>query len=191
MSQEATKRCYKCSREFPRTTDFFYRNKTKWDGLATECQECNRKSVLRRARENPEKRRPADARYREKHRDQERQRIMRWAEENPDKVREKSARWAKENRDKRRANEHRRRAQKRQSQGDHTDADIKRQYKAQKGKCFWCGVKVGKTYHVDHIVPLSRGGSNSPENLVIACPACNLSKGDKLPHEWPQGGRLL
>jgi 5-methylcytosine-specific restriction endonuclease McrA len=41
------------------------------------------------------------------------------------------------------------------------------------------------------VVPLSRGGSNGPENIVIACPTCNLAKKDKMPHEWPEGGRLL
>jgi 5-methylcytosine-specific restriction endonuclease McrA len=50
---------------------------------------------------------------------------------------------------------------------------------------------VGDTYHVDHVVPLVRGGSDDPSNLVIACVPCNLSKGDKLPHEWKRSGRLL
>lgn len=65
-----------------------------------------------------------------------------------------------------------------------TAKDIERQYKAQKGRCYWCGKKLGKSYHVDHIVPIARGGSNAPENIVIACPPCNLSKNDSLPHEW-------
>lgn len=85
----------------------------------------------------------------------------------------------------------RRRTLKRQASGTHTVADVQAQYERQKGKCYWCGVKVGDNYHVDHIHPLSRGGSNGPENLVIACPHCNESKGAKLPHEWPQGGRLI
>ena len=85
----------------------------------------------------------------------------------------------------------RRRARSAQAEGTHTAADIKAQYARQRGKCFWCGVKVGKAYHVDHVVPLSRGGSNWPENLVIACATCNMQKGAKLPHEWAKGGRLL
>jgi len=89
------------------------------------------------------------------------------------------------------ANKRRRRARMRGAEGTHTAADIQAQYTRQKGRCFWCGEKVGDTYHVDHVVPLSRGGSNGPENLVIACPACNLRKHDKLPHEWPESGRLL
>jgi 5-methylcytosine-specific restriction endonuclease McrA len=90
-----------------------------------------------------------------------------------------------------RAARQRRRARKANAQGTHTVADIRRQYKAQKGRCYYCGVKVDDTYHVDHVIPLSRGGANGPENLVIACPACNVSKGNKLPHEWSIGGRPL
>lgn len=84
-----------------------------------------------------------------------------------------------------------RRGRVRNAEGTHTIADIRAQHARQKGRCYWCGKAVGKAYHVDHIVPLSRGGSNWPDNLVIACPQCNLSKGNKLPHEWTDGGRLL
>lgn len=73
--------------------------------------------------------------------------------------------------------------------GTHTTEDIRRQYDSQKGRCWWCGKKVGKKYHVDHNIPLARGGTNDPRNIVISCPKCNMSKGKKLPQEWI--GRLL
>lgn len=41
--------------------------------------------------------------------------------------------------------------------------------------CAYCG-KVRDSYHVDHIVPLSRGGADTPENLANACVECNLKK---------------
>ncbi len=75
-----------------------------------------------------------------------------------------------------RANNHRRRAYERNNGGTHVSADIQQQYKNQRGKCYYCKKKVGKTYHVDHVIPLSKGGSNGPENIVIACPRCNLRK---------------
>lgn len=90
-----------------------------------------------------------------------------------------------------RAKNMQRRARKMKAEGKYTAKDIRLQYERQKGRCYWCGVKVGKKYHVDHVIPLSRGGTNWPENLVVACPTCNCSKGGKLPHEWPEGGRLL
>jgi 5-methylcytosine-specific restriction endonuclease McrA len=83
------------------------------------------------------------------------------------------------------------RARKRNAEGSHTHDDIQKQYEYQKGKCYYCQVRVGDKFHVDHVIPLSRGGSNGPENIVIACPHCNLSKHARMPHEWIQGGRLL
>ena len=50
-------------------------------------------------------------------------------------------------------------------------------------KCKYCEKPLTE-YHVDHVVPLCKGGDNSKENLVIACPKCNLSKGGKLLSEW-------
>lgn len=99
--------------------------------------------------------------------------------------------WRKANPHAVRALKHKRRALTLQAEGTHTAADIEAQYKRQRGRCYYCGEKVGKTYDVDHVVPLSRGGTNDPDNLVIACASCNRSKSDKLPSEWPQGGRLL
>src|SRR3546814_17562676 len=66
--------------------------------------------------------------------------------------------------------------------GEFTAEDIDAMLAAQKKKCWYCGTKL-TAYHVDHRIPLARGGSNGPENLVIACPACNLSKGAKMPWE--------
>lgn len=89
-----------------------------------------------------------------------------------------------------RAHWHRYRAQKKANGGSYTAQDIQSQYERQRGKCYWCHKKLVE-YHIDHVMPLSRGGSNAPDNIVIACPLCNMQKHDKLPHEWPNGGRLL
>ena len=51
-------------------------------------------------------------------------------------------------------------------------------------RCYICGKKIPLGHrHVDHIVPLSKGGKHVPSNLAIACDECNLSKHDKLPEE--------
>jgi 5-methylcytosine-specific restriction endonuclease McrA len=36
---------------------------------------------------------------------------------------------------------------------------------------------TGRAEHVDHIVPVIRGGSDDPENLRASCAACNLARG--------------
>lgn len=49
------------------------------------------------------------------------------------------------------------------------------------GVCACCGKKLTtKTMTMDHIVPISRGGTNLLENLVALCPECNKEKGNKL-----------
>lgn len=49
--------------------------------------------------------------------------------------------------------------------------------------CSYCGAQDGP-FHVDHILPVALGGSNDPDNLTIACKACNLSKGAMPLTEW-------
>lgn len=48
------------------------------------------------------------------------------------------------------------------------------------GLCRYCD-QPGDT--LDHVLPVSRGGGNSPENLVVACKPCNLRKGALTPAE--------
>lgn len=54
----------------------------------------------------------------------------------------------------------------------------------QDGKCVACGIELGDNFHLDHIVPLSRGGLNVDSNVQLLCPSCNLSKGNKTMQEW-------
>jgi len=54
--------------------------------------------------------------------------------------------------------------------------------------CQYCG-RRGKVMTVDHVVPKSRGGKDTWENLVCACPRCNARKGERTPEE--AGMRLL
>jgi 5-methylcytosine-specific restriction endonuclease McrA len=51
-------------------------------------------------------------------------------------------------------------------------------------RCQYCGTK-GTAFDltIDHILPGSRGGTTSPENLVAACLPCNQRKGDRTPEE--------
>ena len=47
--------------------------------------------------------------------------------------------------------------------------------------CYMCGRKLGYSEIViDHVVPISRGGSHSEDNMKVACPSCNSRKGNKL-----------
>jgi 5-methylcytosine-specific restriction endonuclease McrA len=57
-------------------------------------------------------------------------------------------------------------------------------YMRDKFRCQYCGEKkVAADLTLDHILPRSRGGDNSPVNVVTACVACNNRKGDRTPAE--------
>lgn len=62
----------------------------------------------------------------------------------------------------------------------------------QRGKCAACGVLLGEGFHLDHIVPLARGGGGERGNLQLLCARCNLQKGAKDPVAFMQSrGRLI
>ena len=50
-------------------------------------------------------------------------------------------------------------------------------------RCARCGKVIKGMYHLDHFIPLSKGGNNSAGNYRVMHPRCNQSKKDKLPHE--------
>jgi len=128
--------------------------------------------------------------YKEHHREEILQQQSEYRKANRQVIVERSTRWRLNNREKHNAIARNRHARKRNAPGKHTSADIQIQYRSQSGRCWWCGKSLNPLdYHVDHRIPLSRGGSNAPENLCVSCPTCNMSKSDKLPHEWSD--RLL
>ena len=49
-------------------------------------------------------------------------------------------------------------------------------------RCVYCGTRGGRLT-LDHVIPRSRGGDSSWENVVTSCAPCNLRKGNRLPHE--------
>lgn len=53
--------------------------------------------------------------------------------------------------------------------------------------CFWC--KTDGATHVDHLVPVAKGGTDDPTNLVASCASCNQRRGKSLDApETTQGG---
>lgn len=48
--------------------------------------------------------------------------------------------------------------------------------------CVFCGSQ--ENLHTDHLIPKSRGGSDSADNVVLSCASCNISRQDKGIFEW-------
>ena len=50
--------------------------------------------------------------------------------------------------------------------------------------CYICGKEFSDRHlSIDHIIPISRGGTNTWKNMITCCLECNWKKGDKLLHE--------
>lgn len=66
-------------------------------------------------------------------------------------------------------------------------------YERDKFRCRYCQKNFNGKHHMlslDHVLPRSRGGANSLENLVTCCKQCNWTKKDRTPDEagmflWP------
>lgn len=61
-------------------------------------------------------------------------------------------------------------------------------------RCEYCRapqIITGTTYHIEHIVPSSRGGSDDVVNLALSCITCNGHKSDHITGVDPETGREL
>lgn len=104
----------------------------------------------------------------------------RWREANPDY----SRRWLQANRQKHRATWQRYQARKRDQHGlvPVTAEVIDQRFELFGHACAYCGAQ--HDLHIDHFIPLAKGGTHAPSNLVPACPSCNSSKCDSDPEQW-------
>lgn len=129
-------------------------------------------------KENPEKSREAIKRYNKKHREKRLKYDAKYRSCSENK--KKRSEWQ-------RSRYHAKRAQ----GGGFTRHEVNEIHKKQKGFCAHCCKKLSD-YHVDHVIPISKGGENKKENLQILCPTCNLQKGSKDPIQWAnENGKLL
>ncbi len=204
MGSVPEKRCKTCGETKPLNEQNFKRGKTYAGGWRPRCRECLNAEGRRYAREHAEENAARSKAWREVNREWVRQRtaanqkvkqpsrtlVQRARREaTRELVREKARAAYRARPEKFRNYQHRRRAHKLAAEGMHSADDVLKQYGAQQGRCWWCFAELGSNYHVDHRIPLSRGGSDGPENIVCACAHCNQTKNAKLPHEW--NGRLL
>jgi 5-methylcytosine-specific restriction endonuclease McrA len=86
---------------------------------------------------------------------------------------------------KERARQHLRKEQRKEVPGRFTAADLRAQLDFQNGRCL-CGVIFVQDlkWTIDHIIPISRGGTHWPDNIQLLCLPCNLSKAAKTMDEW-------
>ena len=114
--------------------------------------------------ENPEKIAVIKKRYRDNNKEKVSNGNKRWEQANPEKVKRKVTR--------------RRALKKKAITYFLSDKDLR---KLSAATCFFCTRKADT---IEHLIPLTRGGTHGIGNLVAACRSCNSSKGNKFFMEW-------
>jgi 5-methylcytosine-specific restriction endonuclease McrA len=97
--------------------------------------------------------------------------------------------WFAKNPHKRREHEAARRAK--AGEDRYTANDVERLLMQQSSRCAYCKRSIKAKFHVDHIMPLSKGGSNSAKNIQLLCQTCNQMKHAKHPIDFAQSLGLL
>lgn len=157
-------------------------------GHQSTCVECNREKQAARSKkhyeankkdyvdnaarwkaENKDKVAEGDMKYRmtDAAKKLAKERNRRWRKKNPEKAREKAATYL---------------ANKRALSGHCSIGEWKMRLAYYGGKCFYCGTEGN--IEREHRIPVSRGGTNWPSNLVPACRSCNAKKHAKTESEY-------
>ncbi len=198
------KTCTKCGTEKP-VTEYGKHSMGK-GGLNPVCKVCHNKKTKEWADKNRDRKRAtslewnknnkgkirlaqqkylktdhgkaATSEYRKEYRAKNKQKIAEWRQKYHQQPKSKSYRseYRRENLAQHRANENRRRARKTNVGGSHCAKDVENLMALQRGRCVYCKSDIRNSFHVDHIYPIARGGSNDKANIQLLCPQCNMRK---------------
>jgi 5-methylcytosine-specific restriction endonuclease McrA len=125
-----------------------------------------------------------------------RERKRAYRERNVEAIREYQREWKNANQDQIRAYRNanldlfraacqKRRARKKSNGGSFTEQELIHMRLTQGGFCAYCQRKHDPDeLTMDHIVPIKQGGRHEAANIVLACPTCNSSKGNRTPDQW-------
>jgi len=131
----------------------------------------NKVRIAERTRywENPEKFRQKSNNYNKKHKKEKSAYLRRWRANNAEHMREWERNRYHNNMDVNLKKKERAR------QKRFGDVNINEIFERDGNICCYCKDTKGP-FHIDHMIPLSRGGLNALDNLTVACKTCNLRK---------------
>lgn len=190
------KRCTRCGDEKP--LDGFFVDRRNSDGRFGRCRVCVNEAARARKDANPALRRAEvewNRRYRktdagraarrreyENGRERTLERVARWQRENPERRAANARAYVTRHPERRKATSlnlsARRRAAQRVTVGVVTGEAVAARVAFWGGCCWMCG---GEWSQIDHVKPLTKGGSHMPANLRPICGPCNRRKSNR----WP------
>lgn len=141
-------------------------------GRASRCKECTASAKKQKYAENPEKYRKLASDYVKRNYSSKLEANNRYRQANPEKVKQWKAKDRAEHRNRINADNAKRRAQLKTE----LTPEIIQMYAL---RDFYIAMSLGETFHVDHIIPLAKGGAHTAENLQVIPAIDNLRKGKK------------
>lgn len=169
------KECKKCGSS--KAHSQFSKNKRNRDGLQSWCKACMAVEREKWNAANPDRRKELDRRWQERNPQKVRENALAWRNRNLERARQNSRDWKRNNLPRHAEHEQRRRARKVNSEVSRfpTLQELILVYGEQ---CMYPGCKR-KELTVDHVVPLSIGGSHTWGNAQILCGFHNSQKGNR------------
>jgi len=114
-----------------------------------------------------------------------------WRAVNAAYVREYAQKWFASHPEAQRIYAQNRRTREMQGEGRISKDIVERLFVLQRGLCACCKKKLGSNFHLDHIVPLARGGEHSDSNVQLLTQRCNNQKHARDPIEFMQSRGFL
>ena len=172
MSSGATKICSKCNKDLPNTDEYFIIRKNAKDGLGGVCRICSRKYYKQYRIKNKNNISKSNKKWNDKNKEYH----QHYSNNHKNDIRKNKKKWAIKNRDYLAMKQAQKRVVIKNQTPDNIDkTKIINMYLW--SSCF--ELITGKKYHVDHIVPIAKGGPHHQDNLQILEAKDNIKKSDK------------
>ncbi len=169
------KTCSKCGEVLP--LDRFYRQAGCKNGYRPDCKSCICEARKRERVEHADRVKARDAKTSRVHAEKRSAKARAWYAANPERAKASRRAYYAANPAVFEKSRAKRNALKRGVEhSPYTRTEI---FDRDGGRCKGCGLVLAnkpRSFHIDHIVPLTLGGPDIPSNLQVMCPPCNRSK---------------
>lgn len=159
--------------------------KTKASKKAYAERNCEKILESRRQYRQSEKGKENWRKYYQANKETIKARVKEWAKNNPERLKARMKAWSKTENGKTSEVNHRRKRRLAKCK-NHTirfkPSEVKAVMSAFDSRCAYCGTSERIT--LDHFIPLDKGGTHTPSNVIPACLSCNSSKRNHEAYEW-------